>query len=349
MKADPPADRAVVDRWWSEFVAAGRLPAELEPVQTRLVRAVHRGTLPSGPVFVKAMTFPRPKDRVRYLLRPLPGQHEAAMLRATAAAGIACPEVLDVRSCRRGGVPHRSLLVLRALPVVTVAEDDSDRLADEAEVAARLLAAGIVHRDLHTANFVRLADGRLAVLDLQSARLRRATDADRIATAARLLQGRPPARGEEDAAMLQGAGLLRDPGEVRQARAAAVATHRTWVLGRIRRCLQESTEFARTIGLAGVEHRRRGALPAGRWVRGGHELRRAWLGQRALEVLEGRPPLFPAFRATWWWLGRRAALYVPAACSDERIEGEVRAAAHGDVVRRMFADRTEPSRPANRG
>ncbi|MFO0279231.1 MAG: hypothetical protein ACK533_18355, partial [Planctomycetota bacterium] len=46
------ADAAVVARWWQAFVAAGDLPADLAPVQTRLVRGVYRGALPSGPVFV---------------------------------------------------------------------------------------------------------------------------------------------------------------------------------------------------------------------------------------------------------------------------------------------------------
>ena len=82
MNGPAAADAAVVARWWQHFVATGRLPAELPLVQGRLVRAVHRGELPSGPVFVKVMTFPRGKDRLRYLLRALPGEHEARMLAA---------------------------------------------------------------------------------------------------------------------------------------------------------------------------------------------------------------------------------------------------------------------------
>lgn len=332
------ADRTVVDRWWREFADSGRLPSELEPVQTRLVRAVHRGCLPSGPVYVKAMTFPRAKDRLRYLLRRLPAQHEALMLRATAAAGIPCPAVIDVRARRRAGLPHRSLLVLRALDVHP---DDHEaptaRLAAEAEIAVRLLDAGIVHRDLHSGNFVRLLDGRLAVLDLQSACRRRATEGDRIATAARLLQARATPATAADAEVLLAARLLRDRDEVRRALSAAASARRRWVLGRIRRCLQESTEFARIVTFAGVEHRVRGTLPAGRWFHGGRSLARAWIGQRALQVLDGRPPLFLAYCAKWWWLGRGGALYVPAACSDDRIEGEVEAAARGDTAWRAFA------------
>jgi hypothetical protein len=191
-----PDDGAVLQRWWNEFASTGRLPNDLEPVQARLVRAVHRGELPSGPVYVKVMTFPRAKDRLRYLLRALPGAHEARMLRATAAAGIVCPEVVFVRTARRFGLPHRSMLVLRALAVRSPALDPAARLLGEAAVAARLLAAGIVHRDLHGENFVELQDGRLAVLDLQSAAMVRRPPgaAARIRAAARLLQGRRPRR-----------------------------------------------------------------------------------------------------------------------------------------------------------
>lgn len=324
-----PRDRDTLDGWWRTFVATGRLPASLELVQGRLVRAVHRGDLPSGAVYLKAMTFPRAKDRLRYLLRPLPGRHEATMLAATAAAGIPCPEVLAVRTLRRAGLPFRSLLVLRALPVRPETAGDGERLGEEAVLATRLLAAGIVHPDLHGGNFVRLADGRLAVLDLQSARLRRAAAADRVTTAARLLQDRrEPAL---PTAPLLASGLLRDDHEVAQALAAAAAARRAFVKGRILRCLQESTEFTRHVTFAGIEHRTRGELPPGRWVAGGRHLRRAWLGQRALFVLDGRPVLFSAFRQNWWWLGGGGALYVPAACSDDRIEAEVRAAADGHV------------------
>ncbi|MFY9345281.1 MAG: hypothetical protein WAT39_22515, partial [Planctomycetota bacterium] len=73
-------------------------------------------------------------------------------------------------------------------------------------------------------------------------------------------------------------------------------------------------------------------LPPGRWWSAGRALRTAWLGQRALQLQHGRPPLFPAFFQKWWWLGGGGALYVPAACTDERIEQEVAAAAAGLAV-----------------
>ena len=81
--------------------------------------------------------------------------------------------------------------------------------------------------------------------------------------------------------------------------------------------------------LRGSEHRLRAGLGPGRWWRGGAGLRQAWLGQRVLHLVAGRPLLFTGYFANWWWLGGGGALYVPAACSDERIESEVRAAAAG--------------------
>lgn len=320
------ADRAELDRWWRSFVTTGRLPADLPLVQGRLVRAVHRGQLASGPVYVKVMTFPRAKDRLRYLVRALPGAHEAAMLAATAAAGIDCPAVVAVRTARRWLLPFRSMLVLRELAHVADTAPPERRLRDEAALAARLLAGAIVHRDLHTGNFLRLADGQLAVLDLQSASRRpwRPGGAPRLATAVRLLQDRATMPRAMAAGALREAGLLRDEREVDQALTAAAAARSRFLRSRIRRCLAVSTEFTRQWRPSGVLHRTRGELGAGRWWTGGGELRRAWLGQRAMEVLEGRAPLFRAFLRKWWWFGGGGALYAPRACSEERIEAGVR-------------------------
>lgn len=325
-------DAAVVDRWWRAFVGTGAVPDELECVQERLVRAVHRGALPSGPVHVKTMTFPRAKDRLRYLLRPLPAAHEAAMLRRTAAAGIPCPDVLAVRTARRAGLPHRSLLVLRSLPTIDAGgapgDDPARRLADEAALAVRLLAAGIVHRDLHAGNFVRLVDGTLAVLDLQSARTsraaRRAERRLRLALAARLVRERGPA--PQWAPALLAAGLLRAAAEVAAVEARCEAERARFRRSRIGRCLGDSTEFERRVHWWGTEHRVRGGLGAGRWWRGGASLRRAWIGQRIRQVDHGAPLAFSGFFRKWWWLGGGSGLYVPAACHDERIEAEVRTA-----------------------
>jgi hypothetical protein len=320
------ADQAEIERWWRRFVDTGRLPAGLPLVQGRLVRAVHRGLLPSGPVFVKVMTFPRGKDRLRYLLRALPGQHEAKLLAATEAAGIVCPEVVAVRGARRRGMPFRSMLVLRALEQRDEEATVDERLAAEAVLAARLLAAGIVHRDLHSGNFLLLADGRLAVLDLQSASLalRRPGPARRVATAVRLLQDRAGLPHAAAAAALLQSGLLRDESEVERAWAAVAVARAHFVRGRIRRCLAESTEFTRRRGLRGVLHRTRGELGEGRWLSGGRELRRAWLGQRAAHVLDGQTPIFRAYLQKSWWFGGGGGLYAPRACSEETIEAGLR-------------------------
>jgi hypothetical protein len=340
-----PADLAVVDRWWQEFVATGRLPAELQLVHGRLVRAVGRGELPSGPVHVKGMAFPRAKDRLRYACRSLPGAHEAAMLRAVAAAGVPCPEVLAVRTCRRLGLPFRSLLVLRTLPVVADTRPPRARLRAEAELVARLLAAGIAHRDLHGGNFVALADGRLAVLDLQSASrvapARTGAAGWRLAVAARMLRERQGLADDDGLAELREAGLLHSDAEAGVVRARLGRERRHYLRTRVERCLGESTEFTRRWCWTGREFRRRGDLGPGRWW-WDRRAEAAWLGQRFLQLQEGRPALFPAFFRSWWWLGGGAGLYVPAACDDEQIEREVRAAVVGSARMDRIVERGEP-------
>jgi hypothetical protein len=322
-----PADAAVLDAWWRTFVATGRLPAELPVVQARWIRAVHRGELPSGPVFVKVMTFPRGKDRLRYLLRALPGAHEARLLTAAAAAGLPGPEVVAVRTQRRWLLPHRSLLVLRALAPAPGEQPPLERLGDEADLARRLLAAGIVHRDLHGDNSLRCVDGRLAVLDLQSADLRAAGRMPRrlwVAAAARLWRGRLDLPRDDVAAVFRARGLLAAPAEAAAAHAQAEREHMAWLRSRIARCRQSSTEFVRRLGWRGIEYRRRGDLPPGRWLTGGRRLLRCWIGDRAAAVLTGCAPTFFALRTTWWWLGGGCNLYVPDPCDD--LESALRTA-----------------------
>lgn len=341
MNGDAVADAAVVARWWQHFVATGRLPAELPLVQGRLVRTVHRGVLPSGPVFVKAMTFPRGKDRLRYLLRALPGEHEARMLAAVRAAGVPCPDVVAVHTQRRWGLPARSLLVLRALPLATApasadAAEPLARLREAAAVVRMLLRAGIEHHDLHDGNFVRLADGRLALLDLQSARRRQGGgDAARLAAAARLVRDRrEPA--EVLAAALQAGGLLHGAAEAAQVLLQRAADERRFQRSRALRCLRESTGFTWRLRASGREFRRRDCPPSGRWVRGGAELRQAWIGQWCLQSAgdaAGRGddpgPSFGAFFQNWWWLGGGCALYVPAALDDAQVAAAVQRALAG--------------------
>lgn len=334
MTALPATDAAIVESWWQHFVATGRLPAELPLVQGRLVRAVHRGELPSGPVFVKVMTFPRGKDRLRYLLRALPAEHEARMLAAVGAAGVPCPEVVAVRTQRRLGLPARSLLVLRALPLAAAAGGDAEplaRLSEAAAIVRTLLQAGIEHRDLHDGNFVRLADGRLAVLDLQSARQRRGGDRARLGAAARLVRDRQEP-SEALAAALQAGGLVRDAGERARVFAQRHADERRFQRSRALRCLRESTGFTWRLRASGREFRRRDCPADGRWVRGGAELRQAWIGQWCLESAGGSAsggPVFGAYFQNWWWLGGGGALYVPAALDDAQVAAAVQRASAG--------------------
>lgn len=331
MSGTAAGDGPVIEAWWAEFVRTGRLPASLELVQQRLIRAVCRGELPSGPVYVKTMTFPRAKDRLRYLLRALPGVHEARMLRATAAAGVPCPEVLAVRTARRGGLPFRSMLVLRALPVQDTAEPVAERLRDAAALTARLLAAGIVHHDLHAGNFVRLQGGALAVLDLQSASRRgRAAMARRarLAAGARLLREHLAGAAGLASALVAG-GLLANEAEVAAARQLATRELDRFRRSRLLRCLGNSTEFRCVLRWRGIENRSRADLPEGRWLPAIPQARQVWLGQRALQVFEGRPPAFPALFRKWWWCGGKGALYVPRACEQDRIELDIAAARAG--------------------
>ncbi|MCA8974778.1 MAG: hypothetical protein KDC98_08650, partial [Planctomycetes bacterium] len=276
----------------------------------------------------KTMTFPRGKDRLRYLVRALPAEHEARVLRCARAAGLPCPEVLDVRTLRRRLLPSRSWLVLRALPVVAAVEHPMTRLADQAALALRMLTAGIEHRDLHGDNFVRLDDGTLAVLDMQSARAHRRSIAGRehrLAAATRLIRDLD---ADAVADGLMASGLVRDAGELAAAVAAAARQREDYRRGRVLRCMQETTEFTRTIRWAGIEHRHRGPLPPGRWLwrRG---LRRCWIGQRARALFGSRSPVFPAFFQKWWWLGGTAGLYVPDACREDTIDAELASAASG--------------------
>ncbi|MEC9047543.1 MAG: lipopolysaccharide kinase InaA family protein [Planctomycetota bacterium] len=324
-------ERDVVARWWRDFVDSGRAPPGLELVQGRLIRAVHRGPLGEGDVFVKTMTFPRAKDRLRYLLRPLPAAHEAEMLCATAAAGVPCPEVVAAFTARRRGAPHRSMLVLRGLKVVDDEAAPARRVQEEVALAAALLERGIYHADLHTENFVRLASGELAVLDMQSARRFKPGTArasrNRLAVAARMLRQRSGATEQAAVAALLESGVLASEGEVADAMAARSREERHYSRSRVLRCMRTSTEFERRVTWAGVRCWRRAAVEDGRWVPGGSELRDAWIGQRVRDLNGGGPGSFAGYFRKWWWLGGGASLYVSNSCSDDQVNVEVGAAA----------------------
>lgn len=300
-----------LDAWWRHFVATGRAHPDLEPVQARLIRTVHRGALAGRTVYVKAMTFPRGKDRLRYSVRPMPTAHEAELLRAAAAAGVRCPEVLAERSQRRCGLPRRAMLVLEGLPAepCRLPED----LADCARTVRRLLAAGIVHRDLHLGNFLRLPDGTIAMLDFQSAR-RTPGPADgrveRVAAAAWLLFA-ASAQAERAAAEVQRGGLLVDAGEVAAALAEAARMRQEWAARRRVRCLQTSTQFERRWSPLGWCVRRRVPPAPTAWRRGGCELREAWIGEHLLVEQGGATPRFAGLRREWWRGLRAYALAGP--------------------------------------
>ncbi len=302
-----PADRATLASWHSACDAApGRLPPGVEPVQTRWIRSVGRGRLPHlGAVFVKVMGFPRAKDRLRYLLRALPAVHEARLLNRIAEFGVTCPEVVAVFARRRRGIPALSVLVTRALDVDTRTASTDER----ARIAARLADAGVFHPDLNVGNFVVTRDRGVAVLDLQSARIRRAPlhAAARVRMAAKLVADDP---SEEWPDALAASGLVRRD-EVANVLAGATAMQRDAVVGRVSRCLMQSTEFERRRTFRGVLHRRRSAREGGTWIHGDASLVHWWIGDRAREVLDGHPPVLGALFRKSWWLPGSHSVYIP--------------------------------------
>lgn len=296
---------ALLATWWAAVRQdPSRLPAGVEPVHERLIRSVGVAELPGhGRVYLKQMGFPRWKDRLRYLLRALPVQHEARMLRCAAAHGIPVPRVLLAAGSRRLGQPWASLLVTQGLEV-----DGEPQDSDVARLAARLADAGIWHPDLHRGNFVRCRDGSTAVLDLQSARARRRRAPlgrwRRVRMAARLLSS------GVDPAQLTASGLVTAT-EVTRASGLAERQQRHWLRRRIERCLQCSTEFDRRRWQGGILFSRRGQQPEGIELVGGPELERLWLGDRALEVLEGRKPMLVAWFRKSRWLRGPGSVYIP--------------------------------------
>lgn len=317
-------------------------------MQGRLIRVVGKGVLPDGtPAFLKVMAFPRAKDKLRYLHRALPALHEARLLQRLASLGIPVPRVLFARGERRALLPRLSLLVSEGLPLAAPeANAGSPPVASIAELAKRLCDAGIVHADLNPGNFAHLSDGRIAVLDFQSARDEGAplSAPDRLAVAAKLLVGLGAT--EATAAALQAAGLVVAPFGVADLRAAAAALERKHLQKRIARCLHESTEFTRRIGVAGVLHRRRTCDPAtgqGTWVAGGAELGRWWIGDRALEILDGRRPLLGAWFRNSCWLLARGRLYIPGPSCHEVLRDQAPALEEGYArYREMRRPRPRP-------
>ncbi len=312
-------DQSQLDRWWTDCLRGrGRLPVGIDPVLQRPVRSVGRGMLEDlGPVYLKVMAFPRPKHRLRYAFRALPAQHEARMLAVARDLGLAVPEVVDVRCRRRVGLPDLSFLVTRALSVA----EGSPRLDEMAGMAAELAAGGVFHPDLHPGNFVRLSDGGAAVLDFQSARHRRGGlgAGERRRMAAKLLADVEV--GDPDG--LVSCGLI-PPEDLTTVVRRASFLHREVLVGLIEACLRESEIVSAKRRWNGTEICRHGVGSVGQWHPGGPELLRWWIGDRALEVLDGQPPALGGLFRGSCWLPARYSVYIPGpnsgACLPEQAE-----------------------------
>ena len=294
LRAAVPPDAALCLRQWIEACAAspGGLPPGVELVQTRLIRTVGRGRLPGlGDAFIKVMGFPRGKDRLRYVHRALPARHESLVLETVKARApdLPVPESLAWASQRAPGCfPRLSVLVTRGLEVDAASPTPS--VADRVLAARRLCEVGIEHGDLHHGNFVRLTDGRTAALDLQSARVHGGSLEPRVCVriAAKLIES----EGDDALDAVVDGGLVaasaRDAVRAQAARLRSATVER-----RVRRCLQESSEFAKSIGVGAVRHVRRGVAPGRALVRVQEpDALRLWIGDRVREVLDGCPPLF---------------------------------------------------------
>ena len=112
---------------------------------------------------------------------------------------------------------------------------------------------------------------------------------------AKLLASTPPVesiRADWQTALV-GAGVAA-AAELPELRVKAAWVERGYVAGRIRRCLRDSTDFSVRRGPLRTVFRRRAAADSGVWVEGTAELVRYWMGDRALEILDRRPPRLAA-------------------------------------------------------
>ncbi|MCA8943282.1 MAG: hypothetical protein KDB80_12035 [Planctomycetes bacterium] len=299
MSEDP-----VVDAWVSACEARpGQLPQDFEPVQTRLIRAVGRAEHPTlGTVYLKVMGFPRFRDRLRYAFRRLPAVHEAAMLERVVRSGVAAPRVVRAHGARRLGLPRVSVLITAGL----------ERAADDVEfgralgVAAELARAGIFHPDLNRGNFVALVDGRVAVLDLQSARAVRGPIGPqaRLRMAAKLVMDFDAV---DRVAEVASSGLV-DPRDAADLGGIVETMRVAAVRHRVARCLKTTTEFIVERRMTGKLHRRRTADVGQADCREHPRARELWIGDRYAELVDRSPPVLAAmFQKAWWLPGRNSA------------------------------------------
>ena len=77
-------------------------------------------------------------------------------------------------------------------------------------------------------------------------------------------------------------------------RTRAAAMTQAAVIGRIHRCVRESSEFRVRRGLLGTRYERRDMPTSGRWVEGGAEFFRYWFGDRTHEILSAAEPVLGA-------------------------------------------------------
>lgn len=325
-----PTEAAVLARWLAACRAdPGELPAGVDTVHRRLVRVVGRGRLPGGGLaFLKVMAFPRARDLLRYSVRPIPAQREATMLARIDALGlgIELPEVLAVVAARRFGLPRLSVLVTRGLPLAAAADGCAAGLLEveeAARVGARLAAAGVWQRDLHRDNVLRLEGGKIGLLDVQSARLfdRPLGARERSEMAVKLLSTSPPG---EDPMQLVTAGLVDHAllgGVVRR----VAVQRRVDLVRQVLRCRRSSSSFRIERPAAGVRIYLRRAFEPDLDRDGGVEVGRdglaLWLGDRFLEVADGRAPSLLALRRIAWWRRAPDRLYIRRESAPRGFEG----------------------------
>ena len=309
--------RAKLAAWAEECSRRpGQLPAECQPVKTRLVRAVGKALIPGGrEVYLKVMGFPRGKDRLRYMFRPLPAVHEAQALLRCQRWGVACPEPLYAFALRRWGRPRLSFLAMGGMEV----EDRSPPLAEVAVLAARLAEIGLFHPDLNPGNFLPLVDGSLAVIDLQSARWRRPPlrRSLRIRMAAKLWA---ECLDKEDPEVLVAVGLIH-PADLERSLDLAEGFRVAYLRGRILRCLHTSSEFQVSRQWDGVSYRRRIEVEES-CLQGGSELRKLWIGDRARQILDAVPPVFTGLHVKYWWLPGPNSLFFSTEKGADSIAAE---------------------------
>ncbi len=245
----------------------GPLPGEeWKEVRARLERKVWRVERPGAAVYVKLQLFRSFRVRFRYAFRLSPTAKEARKSLEILKRGIAAP--LPLLSGGEGAwfLKRRSVLVtreVRGIPAARALEEKRLALEDLARFLGVLASKGVFHPDLHLGNLL-AGPGGLVLLDLQSCRLLpfRVGRKGRLAMAAKLGASLEHAgRGGDEAwaRALAGAEVLEGTdlvGELRLARERTRAVERA---RRVKRCLMDSSGFARERWGRGRVFRRRNA------------------------------------------------------------------------------------------